>query len=109
MVGADESTDLCRHPLVQILLCRHTVIKKYKFLFSFFLKKWANPGLFSSFLTHITNFTTNWYVKKYPSSIWHRDLNSQPSDYESPPLTFRPGLPPFSFCHTRNSVERTGR
>ena len=36
MVGADESTDLCRHPLVQILLCRHTVIKKYKFLFSFF-------------------------------------------------------------------------
>ena len=22
------------------------------------------------------------------------DLNSQPSDYESPPLTTRPGLPP---------------
>ena len=43
MVGADESTDLCRHPLVQILLCRHTVIKKYKFLFSFFFKKMGQP------------------------------------------------------------------
>ena len=31
---------------------------------------------------------------KCPSSIWCRDSNSQPSDYESPPLTTRPGLPP---------------
>ena len=28
------------------------------------------------------------------------DLNSQPSDYESPPLTTRPGLPPhFNRLH----------
>ena len=31
---------------------------------------------------------------KRPSSILCRDSNSQPSDYESPPLTTRPGLPP---------------
>ena len=31
-------------------------------------------------------------VKKYPSSILRWDSNSQPSDYESPPLTTRPGL-----------------
>ena len=29
-----------------------------------------------------------------PSSIRRWDSNSQPSDYESPPLTTRPGLPP---------------
>ena len=29
-----------------------------------------------------------------PSSIWRQFSNSQPSDYESPPLTTRPGLPP---------------
>ena len=28
-------------------------------------------------------------VKKCPSSILHRDLDSQPSDYKSPPLTTR--------------------
>ena len=31
-------------------------------------------------------------VKKCPSSIRRWDSNSQPSDYESPPLTTRPGL-----------------
>ena len=35
-------------------------------------------------------------VRKCPSSIWCQDLNSRPSDYESPPLTTRPGLPPIS-------------
>ena len=34
-------------------------------------------------------------AKKCPSSIQRRDSNSQPSDYESPPLTTRPGLPPI--------------
>ena len=56
-----------------------------------FCKKWANPGLFSSFLTNI--FTTN-ECEKCPSSIRQWDSNSQPSsDYEFPPLTTRPGLP----------------
>ena len=31
---------------------------------------------------------------KCPSGILHWDSNSQPSDYEPPPLTTRPGLPP---------------
>ena len=52
--------------------------------------------LFSSFQTNITNFTTNMNVKKCPSSIRRWDSNSQPSDYESPPLTTRPGLPPIA-------------
>ena len=33
--------------------------------------------------------------EKCPYSILHWDLNSQPSDYESPPLTTRPELPPY--------------
>ena len=64
----------------------------------FFLKKMGQPRplfcLFSSIQTNITNFTTNMNVKKCPSSIQHRDSNSQPSDYESPPFTTRPGLLP---------------
>ena len=57
--------------------------------------KWANPGLFfrlfSSFQTNTTILTTN-KCEKCPSGIWHRDSNSQPSDYKSPPLTTRTGL-----------------
>ena len=47
-------------------------------------------NLFSSFQTNITILTTN-KCEKCPSSIW--DSNLQPSDYESPPLSTRPGLP----------------
>ena len=49
--------------------------------------------LFSSFQTHITIFTTN-KCEKCPSSILCRDSNSQPLEYESPPITTRPGLLP---------------
>ena len=64
--------------------------------------KWAKPGLlfvyFRYFQTNIFKiFTTN-KCEKCPSSIGCRDLNSQPSDYKSPPLTTRPGLPPKSIC-----------
>ena len=34
----------------------------------------------------------NW--KKCPSGIWHMDLNPQHLEYESPPITTRPGLLP---------------
>ena len=40
----------------------------------------------------------NFYKKSCeycPSNIRHQDSNSQPTDYESPPLTTRPGLPPL--------------
>ena len=42
--------------------------------------------------THITIFTTN-KCEKCPSSTQRRDLNSQPLEHESPPITTRPGLP----------------
>ena len=48
---------------------------------------------FRSFQTNIVTptFATN-KCEKCPSSIRCRDSNSQPSDYESPPLTTRPPL-----------------
>ena len=55
----------------------------------------GQPGplfhLFSSFQTHITNITTNRYVKKCPSSIRCWDSNSRPLEHESLPITTRPG------------------
>ena len=62
-----------------------------------FLKKWANPGLFFVYFRlfkQTLQLLQQINVKKCPSSIRHRDSNSQPSDYESPPLTTRPKLPP---------------
>ena len=62
-----------------------------------FFKKWAIIGLFfclfSSFQTNITILMTN-KCEKCPSSIWCLDLNSQPLEHKSPPITTRPGLPP---------------
>ena len=34
-------------------------------------------------------------MKKCPSSKKYRDSNPQPLEHESPPITTRPGLPPF--------------
>ena len=42
----------------------------------------------------ITIFTTN-ICEKCPSSIGSWDLNPRPLEHESPPVTTRPGLPPF--------------
>ena len=68
-----------------------------KSTFKTFFKKMVQPRLlfclFSSFQTNIAILTTN-ECEKCPSSIQRQDLNSQPSDYESSPLTTRPGLPP---------------
>ena len=55
------------------------------------------PASFS-FIFSLFNQTTQFLPQinvKCPSRIRHRDLNSQSSDYESPPLTTRPGLPPY--------------
>ena len=54
----------------------------------------ASFSFFSSFQTNITILTTN-KCEKCPSRIRHQDSNSQPFDYETPPLTTRPGLPIF--------------
>ena len=53
--------------------------------------------LFSSFQTNITIFTTN-VCEKCPSSTWCWDLNPQPSDLESPPITTRPGRASCILC-----------
>ena len=41
-------------------------------------------------------------VKKFPSSKWRWDLNTRPLEHESPPITTRPGLPPYmlKFCQS---------
>ena len=74
-----------------------------------FLKKMGQPrplfNLFLSFQTHITNFATNRYVKKYPSSIHCWDSNAQPLEHESTPITTRPGLPPIQTLTFRYLLE----
>ena len=63
--------------------------------------KWAILGLFFVYFWSFQTINTNLQqinVKKCPSSIRCRDSNSQPSDYESPPLTTKPGLPPQTVC-----------
>ena len=61
--------------------------------------QWATPASFSFIFvcchTNITNFTTNLYVKKCPSSIRCWDSNPGPLENESPPITTSPGLPPM--------------
>ena len=43
-------------------------------------------------------------VKKCPSSIRYWDLNPQPSEHESPPLTTRPGLPPTRISYITENL-----
>ena len=79
------------------LILIDVVMAKSLSLLIFF--KWANPSLFL-FIFSLFNQTLQFYSKsmwKCPSSIWRRDSNSQPSDYESPPITTRLGLPSLSF------------
>ena len=55
--------------------------------------------LVSSFQTNNTIQTTNICEKNLcPSSKWHRDLNPQPPEHESPPITTRPGTGFFVTC-----------
>ena len=66
---------------------------------SSFFKKMGQPRpLFVYFrlFKQTLQFLQQINVKKCPSSIRRWDSNSQPCDYESPPLTTRPGLPPSS-------------
>ena len=67
----------------------------------FFLKNWANSGLFfvlfSVFFKQTLQFLQQINVKKCPSSIRRRDSNPRPFEHESSPITTRPGLPPNSF------------
>ena len=67
-----------------------------------FFFKWANPGLF---FVYFRSFSNKHYYNFYnrlmwkmscPSSIRHRDSNPWSLDHEPPPITTRPGLPPWS-------------
>ena len=72
-----------------------TIIKKMGYsqpLFAYF--RLFKPTL--QFLQQIN-------VKKYPSSIQCWDLNPQPLEHESPPITTRPGLP--SLRKIRSTVD----
>ena len=72
---------------------------------SIFFKKMGPPWplfrLFSYFQTNITILTTN-ECEKCPCSIRCLDLNSRPSEHESPPITTRPRLPPYFNCFFLN-------
>ena len=50
--------------------------------------------LFSVFSNKHYKFLQQIHLKKCPSSLQCRDLNSQPLERESPLITTRPGLPP---------------
>ena len=69
-----------------------------------FLKKWAIPGLFfvyfRSFSQNINTILQQINLKKCPSSIEHWDSNTRPSECESPPISTRQGLPPYSVNFT---------
>ena len=60
--------------------------------------KWAIPVFFFVYFRSLQtnkhyNFTAN-HCEKCPSSILFRDLNPQPLEHESFPITTRPRLPP---------------
>ena len=55
----------------------------------------ASFHLFSIFSNKQCKFYYKLMWKWCPTSIRRRDSNSQPSVYESPPLTTRPGFPPI--------------
>ena len=52
---------------------------------------------FWSLQTTVEILTTNKKVKMIRLVFSSRDLNSRPLDYQSPPVTTRPGLPPHKF------------
>ena len=107
----DSGAEDCRRPerILQSVLHRRTSVSfafielllcAIDHLQSFLKKKWANPGLFFIYFRLFKRTLQFWQqinVKKCPSSIWRQDLDSQPSGYNSPPLTTRPGLPPIIF------------
>ena len=80
MVGTDDCTLLWRSPSREIFLKMGQPRPLFLFIF----------GLFRQTLQI---FRTN-ICENFPSSIWCRDLNPQPLEGESSPITTRPGLPP---------------
>ena len=64
--------------------------------FSIFFKMGQpRPVFHFIFVLSITKFCKKYVCEKCPYSIWCRDSNSRPLEHESPPITTRPGLPPY--------------
>ena len=79
----------------------HSNVKVARWTMFSNVKKWvftsASFCLFSVIFKQATQILQQIDVKNvYPVSGGCWDSNSQPSDYESPPLTTRPGFPTFS-------------
>ena len=95
---------LCELVGGEIYLC--TIVHVFQCVLSqklcvgiYFLKNGPTPASFS-FIFGLFNQTLLQFLQqvkcqKCPSNIRCRDSNSQPSDYESLPLTTRPGLTPL--------------
>ena len=71
-----------------------------QWMFEMSVKNGPSPGSFSFIFrrfkhTIVKIVLQQINVKKCPSSIRCWDLNPQPLEHESPPLTIRPGLPPI--------------
>ena len=77
----------------------------------FFLKKFANPGLFFIYFClfkHKLPLLHQINVNKCSSSIKCRDSNSWSLEHESPPITTRPGLLPLvDWCFPSIEVGET--
>ena len=61
-----------------------------------FFKIWANSGLFFFYFhlfKHTLQILQQIGVWKMSIQYMYQDLNSQPLEHESPPITIRPGLP----------------
>ena len=100
-IGGQPYSDSC--PNCEYSQCRwikmpKRVVTLVAIPFMSFLMGHPRPlyHLFSSFQTNFTIFTTN-KCEKCPSSKWCWDLNPQPLDHESPPITTLPGFPPFVY------------
>ena len=83
-----------------IFLCLWSLL--YLFMYVGLLKNGPTPAPFM-FIFSLFKYTIqflqqinvkNVKMSKCPSSIWSWDSNPQPFEYESSPITTRPGLPP---------------
>ena len=101
----------CTCTLRRYFYSRFSTILAFGIIAIILFKIWANPDLFFHlflvFSIKIYKFLQQIYVKKCQSTTRCQDLNPQPSECESPPITTRPGLPPhcyYSFLYVFTSV-----
>ena len=86
----------CTCTLGRYFYSRFSTILAFGIIAIILFKIWANPDLFFHlflvFSIKIYKFLQQIYVKKCQSTTRCQDLNPQPSECESPPITIRPLL-----------------